>query len=331
MEPDASSRKLTRSTTDKYVWGVAGGIGRHFGIDPMLVRIAFMVSVVFGGIGVAGYLALGAFLPRDDGEPAWIADKPRATTVVVIVGLCIAGFSALKPPTFLVGPGLVVVAGFTALGVGLYRAFGGRQGEDPARVAARITLVGLCLVAAFAASVAVGFVAAIGGGVAVAIISIAGGLGLIAAGLLGGPRWLILPAMVLVLPLAVVSAADLDLRGGVGEGKYRPTTMDALRSEYRIGLGQLRVDLRALDLPAGETPVKLRVGMGEARVLVPRGVCVTTDARIGVGAVDAPERLGDGTDVRVDEPAPKSALKTLRVSANVGVGHLEIEPEAKCA
>src|SRR3954468_4764416 len=331
MEPDDSPRTPSRSTTDKYVWGVAGGLGRQFGIDPMLVRVAFMVSVVFGGIGIAAYLALGAFLPRDDGTPAWIADKPRATTVVIIVGLCIAGFSALKPPTFLVGPGLIVVAGFTLLGVGLYRAFGGRQGEDPARVAARITLVGLCLVAAFAVSVGVGFVAAIGGGVAVAIISIAGGLGLIAAGLLGGPRWLILPAMVLVLPLAVVSAANLDLRGGVGHAEYRPVSVSELRPEYRLGMGQMDLDLRNVDLPAGQTDVKLRVGLGEAHLQVPRGVCVATDAQVGVGAVDIPQRVGDGADVSVTEAAPKASRKTLRVTADVGVGHVLIDREATCA
>ena len=84
-------RKLTRSTSDKYVWGVAGGLGRQFGVDPMLFRVAFMVSVVFGGIGIAAYLALGAFLPRDDGEPAWIADKSRATTIAVVVALCDRG------------------------------------------------------------------------------------------------------------------------------------------------------------------------------------------------------------------------------------------------
>src|SRR4051794_5650165 len=258
MEPDDSPRTPSRSTTDKYVWGVAGGIGRQFGIDPMLVRVAFMLSVVFGGIGVAAYIALAAFLPREDGTPAWISDRSRVTTVAIVIGLCVAGLSALKPPTFLLGPGLIVVAGFTLLGVGLYRAFGGRHGEDPARMVARITLVGLCLVAAFAVSVGVGFVAAIGGGVAVAIISIAGGLGLIAAGLLGGPRWLILPAMVLVLPLAVVSAADLDLRGGVGPREYRPTSLSQLRPEYRLGAGQIDLDLRDPEPPPGGTQANRR-------------------------------------------------------------------------
>jgi len=339
MEPDDSPRKLTRSTSDKYVWGVAGGLGRQFGVDPMLFRVAFMVSVVFGGIGIAAYLAAGAFLPRDDGEPAWISDKPRAMTILIVVGLCVAGVSALKPPSFLLGPGLIVVAGFTLLGVGLYRAFGGREDEDPARIVARLTLVCLCLVAAFAVSVGVGFVAALGGGVAVAAISIVAGLGLIAAGLLGGPRWLILPAMVLVLPLAVVSAADLDLRGGVGPREYRPTSVSQLRPEYRLGAGQIDLDLRNLELPAGRTEVNLRVGLGEARVRVPADVCVATDAEIGVGAADLPQRAGDGTDIDIHEtldPASSGgevarvARRQLLVNARVGVGHLQIDREARC-
>ena len=45
MEPEAP-RKLTLSTSDKYVWGVAGGLGRYFGVDAMLFRVAFGVSVV---------------------------------------------------------------------------------------------------------------------------------------------------------------------------------------------------------------------------------------------------------------------------------------------
>jgi phage shock protein PspC (stress-responsive transcriptional regulator) len=329
MEPDDSPRKLTRSTSDKYLWGVAGGLGRQFGVDPMLFRVAFMVSVVFGGIGVALYLAAGAFLPRDDGEPAWISDKSRATTIAVIVALCVAGVSALKPPGFLLGPGLIIVAGFTALGVGLYRAFGGREGEDPARIVARLTLVGLCLIAAFALSVGVGFVAALGGGVAVAAISIVAGLGLIAAGLLGGPRWLILPAMVLVLPLAIVSAADLDLRGGVGPREYRPTSMNELRPQYRLGAGQIDLDLRGLELPAGRTDVDVHVGLGEARVRVPAGVCVVTDARIGLGAADLPKRAGDGADIDIREPLGDRA-RALVVNARVGVGHLQIDREARC-
>ena len=154
-------------------------------------------------------------------------------------------------------------------------AFGGTRGEDPARIVARVTLVAIALVAALGTATAVGFAAAIGGGTAEAVIGIAAGLGLIAAGLLGGPRWLILPVMVLVLPLAVVSAANIDLTGGVG---HRSDHRLPAAPDYRLGMGQMDIDLRDVKLPAGETAVDVSLGIGEARLRVPAGACVNTDA-----------------------------------------------------
>ena len=270
MDTDAS-RKLTLSTTDKHVWGVAGGLGRYFGVDPMLFRVAFGVSVVFGGIGIVAYLAFAAFLAREDGGPAWIEDKPRAASIVIIIALAVAGVTTLSPPGFVLGPGLFAIAVFTLLGVAGYRAIGKQMREDPARLAAKAVLAVLALVATVVAAVGVGFAVALGGGVAVAIVSMGAGLGLITAGLLGGPRWLILPVLVLVVPLAVVSAADLNLEGGVGDKQYAPTTVAQLRPEYRVGVGQVRLDLRDLKLPAGRTEVNVHVGMGEARDPGPGG------------------------------------------------------------
>src|SRR3954453_13800525 len=164
MEPDETPRtKLTRSTTDKYVWGVAGGLGRAFGIDPTIFRVALAVSMLFGGIGIVAYLALGAFLPTEDGEPALIENRSRVTTIVVIGVLGICAISALKPPSFIFGPGIFVVAGVTIAAVALYRGFGGTRGEDPARVAARVTLVLIAMVAVLGTATGVGFIAAIGG------------------------------------------------------------------------------------------------------------------------------------------------------------------------
>ena len=67
-DPMAEPRRLTRSTENKYVAGVAGGLGRYFGLDPVLFRVAFGVSMVFGGIGIVAYIALWVFLPTEDGE-----------------------------------------------------------------------------------------------------------------------------------------------------------------------------------------------------------------------------------------------------------------------
>jgi hypothetical protein len=146
------------------------------------------------------------------------------------------------------------------------------------------------------------------------------GLGLITAGLLGGPRWLILPVLVLVVPLAVVSAADLNLEGGVGEKRYAPATVGELRPEYRVGAGQIDLDLRDLTLPASGTTVDVSVGLGEAWVRVPADVCVSVDGDIGVGAADLPRRYKEGSDISIREPR-----KQLVIKADIGVGHLRVD------
>lgn len=320
MESEAPTRKLTLSTSNKHVWGVSGGLGQYFGVDPMLFRVAFGVSVVFGGIGIVAYLAFAAFLASDDGKPAWIADKPRVASLVIIIGLAVAGLTTLSPPGFILGPGLFGIAVFTLLAVAGYRTIGAEIRNDPAKLAAKGVLAVIALVAALGAATGIGFIVALGGGVAVAIVSMVAGLGLITAGLLGGPRWLILPVLVLVVPLAVVSAADLNLEGGVGEKTYRPVTASELQPEYRVGAGRIELDLRDIKVPAGGTEVSLRVGIGEARVLVPAGVCASIDGDIGVGAADIPQRYKEGSDITIDEPR-----KQLVIKADIGVGHLQVD------
>jgi phage shock protein PspC (stress-responsive transcriptional regulator) len=63
----APSRRLTRSTGDAMAFGVLGGLGRFFGIDPTLLRIAYALGTFFTaaipGIIVYGMLAL--IIPSD--------------------------------------------------------------------------------------------------------------------------------------------------------------------------------------------------------------------------------------------------------------------------
>jgi hypothetical protein len=182
------------------------------------------------------------------------------------------------------------------------------------------------MVATLGAATGVGFIAAIGGGPAEAVIGIVAGLGLITAGLLGGPRWLILPVMVLVLPLAVVSAANIDLTGGVGHSTYH-----RLHPAYRLGIGEMVVDLRDVKLD-GDTTVKLSLGMGEIRLRPPADACVATTGHIELGAADVPERVHSGADFHFDtnpKPTPQSNL--LLVDADIGVGHLRIDRNSACA
>src|SRR3954454_6642331 len=82
--PMPESRRLERSTSDKYLAGVAGGLGRYFGLDPVLFRVAFGVSLLFGGVGIPAYIALLAFLPKDDREASFMDNRSRGTRVVVL-------------------------------------------------------------------------------------------------------------------------------------------------------------------------------------------------------------------------------------------------------
>jgi phage shock protein PspC (stress-responsive transcriptional regulator) len=317
------SRRLQRSSTDKYVAGVAGGFARYFGVDPLLFRIAFFVSVFFGGVGLIAYVAAVVFIPRDDGKPAFMENRSRVFTVAIIAALCIAGVSAVHPPTFVFGPALFGLALLAGAGVLLYRAVGGDLRDDPARIAARAVLALIVLIAGLGMATGIGIIAALGGGVAEAVIAIAGGLGLIAAGLLGGPRWLILPVVVLIMPLAVVNAADLNLRGGVGHRSYSPQTVAAVHPEYKLGAGRLEVDLRRLEVPEDGADVNLRIGMGEAIVRAPADACIATDASIGVGRADLSGPHDQGFDVDVVAPAHRG--RVVHLQADVGVGHLDIE------
>jgi len=68
--PSSRPSHLTRSTTDKKIGGVAGGLASYFGIDPLLVRISFAVAALFSAVGLVAYILMLAFVPTDDAAPA---------------------------------------------------------------------------------------------------------------------------------------------------------------------------------------------------------------------------------------------------------------------
>ena len=62
-------------------------------------------------------------------------------------------------------------------------------------------------------------------------------------------------------------------------------------------MGELVVDLRDVELPAGDRRLKVGIGAGHALVLVPEDVCVASEAKVGIGGVAIFERDGGGIDV----------------------------------
>ena len=54
---------LYRSRTNRRIWGVAGGLGEHFGTDPAIVRTIFIVFLFFAGFSALLYLFLAVMMP----------------------------------------------------------------------------------------------------------------------------------------------------------------------------------------------------------------------------------------------------------------------------
>jgi len=56
-------KRLYRSTESKVIAGVAGGLAEHFGTDPALVRVLFVLAAFFGGGGGLIYIILWIVIP----------------------------------------------------------------------------------------------------------------------------------------------------------------------------------------------------------------------------------------------------------------------------
>lgn len=59
------TKRITRSRSDRMLAGVAGGLAAYFGIDPIFLRIGFIVLTLLNGFGALLYLALWLIVPNE--------------------------------------------------------------------------------------------------------------------------------------------------------------------------------------------------------------------------------------------------------------------------
>src|SRR4051795_667986 len=117
-------RGLRRSTDDKVIAGVAGGLGRRLGIDPLLLRVVLAVLVLFGGTGIVLYALAWLLIPQDDGTPSVGQQaldrrrfRPSGSTVWLAVLLVIAvSLGVIGGFAHWHGPVLLAPAGGAILG-----------------------------------------------------------------------------------------------------------------------------------------------------------------------------------------------------------------------
>jgi phage shock protein PspC (stress-responsive transcriptional regulator) len=323
-----SPRKLLRSRDDRVIGGVAGGLGRYFDLDPILFRIGFVALAFLGGAGILLYLAGLLLVPSETGQGE--APPPAANrSVLAIVGVVVLLVVAWP---FLIGGGIFVAAVLVPLsalaiaGVLVWWLVSGEgPSGEPRDIALRAALGVGILILSGALAIGGAVAAAAGGSTIVAVILIVAGVALVAGAFVKPIRWLILPALLLGLSAGGVSAAGVSSGGGVGERHYRPASVSDLRDHYELGLGQLDLDLRDLDLPPGDTPLEVDLGIGDLRIAVPDDVCVASKVEIGAGEARVLGRVNDGVDVSYEEhPEAPPSVSRLLIDAEIGLGAIEV-------
>ncbi len=290
------TRRLERSRDDRWLAGVCGGLGRYFGIHPAFYRVGFVVLTLLGGSGILVYLAAYVVIPAE-GEPDSIAGEAlrhrgqRPWPLIALSILAVAGVVLLSRAT-VHAPGdafwvLLFVAGLLILRSTRRSRRVVTDDATPQALAAedsrRVRRTGRI----------------------VAIVATA------------------LVVLALAAAAAFMAIFDVHLNHGVGDRTYQVASASELRSKYELGIGNLKLDLRNTQLPAGTTHVVTRVDVGNLDVIVPAGVALHVNADTQAGVVDLFGAKTHGRDV--DQHLQQTGARVLELDAHVGAGNLRVE------
>lgn len=158
-------------------------------------------------------------------------------------------------------------------------------------------------------------------GVALAIV----GLGLFAGAWLGRSRGLIVLGIPLTLAVFAVGALDPDAGP---DTRWTPTSLADLKRTYEMSHGTATLDLRQIRFNAGQSDLRLQLGVGRARIILPDNVDVTVRSTVGVGSSDVLGQRDSGLgqdETKSDNGADGKDLTDLRLRVVVGVGTLEVD------
>jgi phage shock protein PspC (stress-responsive transcriptional regulator) len=316
---------LRRSRTDRVLSGVCGGIARQYGIDPVLLRILLVVLTVFtGGAFALAYIVAWLVIPD---ETAWAAAAAPG-----------AG------PAYAPAQPAPVPPSYSAGGTGTYvdpatgTVYGAPQYYAPAKPRAPRSYLGLI---ALSASVVVGGLLAIlaVAGVDIPVATVAAAmLAVLAIGLLvgafrGRAKWLIAPAVILLLVAQAATVIPRAVSGswgsGVGDRVWIPAEPTPL--PYELGAGDAK--LRLTNLPMGPATISAKVGVGTLLVTIRPDTTLVLHGRIGAGDVKLPgTTTTSGTSIVLDNTvaatAVTPAVTTVDLTVDIGLGELEVRRAA---
>ena len=131
----------------------------------------------------------------------------------------------------------------------------------------------------------------------------------------------------ILLSITLATTSSVGDIGYFGEVDIRPVSIAEVENNYRFFGGSFELDLSAVEFPKGETPVDVWMGGGELLVVVPYGVPVNIDAKLGGGDI---RLLGDE---RAEGPSPRAsytdpdyegARRRLNLDIEGGGGEIEV-------
>lgn len=311
---------LRRSRTDRVLAGVCGGFARQYGIDPILLRILVVVLTVFtGGAFALAYIVAWVLMPD---EPVWApVPMPGAPAAPVDPAQQVG-----VPPSYAAGGTGTYVDPATGAVYGAPQYYAPVKAPEPRSFLGLITLSAAVVVGGLLSILAVAGVDVPVAVIAAAMLAVVA-IGLLVGAFRGRARWLIAPAVVLLLvaqaAVVIPRAVSGSLGAGVGDRRWTPTVSNP--APYELGAGDARLDLTSL--PTGPAVVSTRLGLGTLIVTVRPDTTLVLHGRIGAGDVKLPAVPStSGTNLNLDTtvPATSTATTTADLTVDIGLGELEV-------
>lgn len=352
--------RLRRSVDDSKIAGVAGGIARHLDIDPIIVRVALVVLVFFGGAGLFIYAAFWLLVPEEGSmaQPLGLDDRNRSIALmgtgvlaalaavgdwagafwfpwpIVIVGLVVLWFlNRSRGPRDVYTPPGADGSPARSAPVPTSAPYAAPYAPRPRNPRRRGPILFWFTLALIATAIGVLGIVDVSGVAVVDSAYPALALGITALMLVVGSFWGRAGGLILVglVAAAATAGATAGSHWETDRVEYVPTTGSDVRGSYSHDAGEMFVDLShvgnisSLD---GRT-VRVDGGVGRIEVVVPRGMDVAV-----TGAVDGPgdvSILGDhsgGIDVSgegsVDVPGE---APDLTIDVTLGVGEIVVREQ----
>jgi phage shock protein PspC (stress-responsive transcriptional regulator) len=347
--------RLRRTTGDRKIAGVAGGIARHLDIDPLLVRVVLAVLAVLSGVGLLIYAACWLIVPQEGTEEAVVRLDPRSRSVALVVVGALAALGLVGEtfggwnggwgfPWPLMVASIVVLAFLLLRGQhhvhpalrtppaapasspipppNPYRVY------RPAKPRRRGPLLFFYALAVTALGIGTIGVLDVSGMDVAASVYPAVALGTSAVLLLVGSVWGRPGGLVALGLLAAIATAATTAVDQVDAGRIdrTPQSAEQLDDSYSIGAGEIVIDLRELDdLDAldGRT-LDLEAHFGHLEVIVPTdGLDVDVVATIDGGGES--NLFGDRTDSDAAASHDGGAdAPTLTIEADVVFGQIDV-------